>query len=158
MNEITLPAHSTLVAHDTVGPDALREFFDHYYPLLHEFTESVGVLPQAARAYYFSPPGEAFDIAAGFVIADEDLDLIAPLIDDIGDGHVSLKRFEEIEAVVKRVTCAYSDLGAQWDEFAAATEADGHAVDRLLIEEYVTMGDDQDAPVTDLFIPLTRPQ
>ena len=80
------------------------------------------------------------------------------LIDDIGDGHVSLKRFEEIEAVVKRVTCAYSDLGAQWDEFAAATEADGHAVDRLLIEEYVTMGDDQDAPVTDLFIPLARPQ
>ena len=34
MNQITLPAHTALVAHDTVGPDALREFFDHYYPCL----------------------------------------------------------------------------------------------------------------------------
>ncbi|WP_165164441.1 hypothetical protein [Corynebacterium qintianiae] len=158
MEQITLPAHTALVAHDTLQPEAMREFFDHYYPLFGEFMESVGVTPQAARAYYLRPPAAVFDLAAGFVIADADLDMVEPLVGDIGDGLVSLRRFEEMEVLTERVSGPYDLLGEQWEKFAGDALAQGHTIEGLTFEEYVTMPGSGGDPVTQLFIALTRPR
>lgn len=154
MEPTALPAHTALVAHSEIAPDEMRDFFDRYFPMLGEFTESVGVTPRAARAYYFRPPADTVDLAAGFVIADGDIDMVEPLVGDIGDERVSLHRFEAMEVFTKDVTGPYEELGNQWETFMAET---GHT-GGFFFEEYVTMPGGPEEPVTRLFIAPARPR
>ncbi|AWB83684.1 hypothetical protein [Corynebacterium liangguodongii] len=155
MEALTLAPHHALVASDQVAPEAMRDFFDRYYPMLGEFLGSVGASPLAARAYYFSPPGEVFDLAAGFVVPAGDLAVISPLVGDIGDERVTLRAFDSMDVLTHRVTAPYEELGARWESFSRDALTAGHSFAGLTFEEYVTMPGGEEAPVTDLYIALS---
>ncbi|WP_342319320.1 GyrI-like domain-containing protein [Corynebacterium mayonis] len=149
MEKVSLPPQIVIGARDTLNFDEIGAFFDHYYPMMEKFLSSIGARPQAKRSFTLAEPTDVIDMIAAFLIAEEDLPMIEPLVGDVDDEKVALHRFAAGEFLKTRHTGPYVELSVSWEKFLDEARDAGYTPGPLSFEDYL----DSDAGV-DLYLSL----
>ena len=126
----------TAVVRGRVRMEELPSFYDRAYTLVASVLEQQGVQPLEAIGYYLSPPGEYFELEAGFTTA-------VPVTDETGVGEAS---GGEVVASslpggeLARLTHlgAYDRLAESWGRLGRWIDEQGRRPGPGLWEVYVT--------------------
>lgn len=155
----TIPAHCALGIRKEVALNAVSDFIRPSYGVLEQVFDKAGAKIGACRSYTFSISPDEIDIAAAFVIADEELASILTALESAVSlepavfGDVEIFEFEEGTAAVSIHHGSYNKLGESWDSFGQELAMAGMKVREPTFEEYVEMGDGESTAdaVTELY-------
>lgn len=144
----TVPAHHILSIRDTVPLDSVPTFLKPAYERIEALVSKAEIREEACRAYTYSLSPDEIDIAAAYVIADEDLDVIRAAVEEANNndsngafGGLELIEFDERNAAMTVHYGSYNKLAESWSAFAQELATEGIKVSEPTFEDYVDRGD-----------------
>ena len=155
----TVPAHHILCIRNSIPLAEISTFLKPCYERMEALMTKAGADSAGGRAYTYSISPDDMDIAAAFVIADQDLEAVQQAVAEAqethGDGSaddVEIISFDEGPAAMAVHHGSYNQLGQSWDGFAQELATQGIKVAEPTFEDYVDRGDgDTSAAVTNLY-------
>lgn len=113
----TVPAHHILSIRDTVPLDSIPTFLKPSYERIEALVNEAGIKEEACRAYTYSMSPDEIDIAAAYVIAEQDLDVIRAAVEESNNsdsngafGGLELIEFDERNAAMTVHHGSYNKL------------------------------------------------
>ena len=144
----TVPAHHILSIRDTVPLDSIPTFLKPSYECIEALVSKAGIKEEACRAYTYSMSPDEIDIAAAYVIAEDDLDVIRAAVEEANNndsngafGGLELIEFDERNAAMTVHHGSYNKLADSWSAFAQELATEGIKVSEPTFEDYVDRGD-----------------
>lgn len=132
--KVVVPAHTAVIIRELVPANEMQDYFARTGDVLMEMVNSAGIpAPQSMRTYYYSGPGETFDMANGLVLADEHLAAIT-----VPEG-AEIVTFPEATALQTEVAGSYSQLPDAWMELSTEISARGYTPGLMSFEDYLNV-------------------
>lgn len=134
IEKVVVPAHSAVIIRELVPANEMQDYFARTGDELMAMVTRASIpAPQSMRTYYYSGPGETFDMANGLVLSDEHLAAIT-----LPDG-AQIVSFPETTALQAEVTGSYEQLPDAWMELSTEIPARGYTPGLLSFEDYLNV-------------------
>lgn len=105
--------------------------------------------------YAFDKEANTLDLAPGMVLSSSPGDeVVAALSDAVPQAAVSVVSLPAGKVVKATLSGSYDHLGAAWASYMAWIASKGWVPNGPTWEQYLSMGDADTPPTTDLFVPI----
>lgn len=144
-----VPAHAALVNRRTIDVAEMQGYFDRVFAEASETLRSAKVRPVGpARCYYFTAPGDTVDLAGGYPVR---MDTVNILSDALGEDHpFKVVRHGDLRTAHLRFRGDAYGLPQAWERLAQFVRDSEHDFGEIAWEDYTSLSSDDGTMTVDL--------
>lgn len=144
-----VPAHAALVDRRTIDVAEMQGYFDRVFTDATEALRSAKVRAVGpARCYYFTTPGDEVDLAGGYPVR---MDTVNILGDTLGDNNpFKVVRHGDLRTAHLRFRGNAHGLSQAWEKLSQFVRDSEHDFGEIAWEDYTSLSSDDDTMTVDL--------
>lgn len=142
-----VPAHAALVDHREIAAVDMQAYFDHVFADASAILRAAKVRQSGpARCYYFTSPGETVDLAGGYPVRMDTVNIIGKSL--APESPFKVVRHGDLRTAHLRFQGGSGGLSGAWETLAQFVRDSEHDFGEIAWEDYTLLASDGSDNIT----------